>query len=92
VGRSVSSWWREVAKIRDGEGVNNGVWFEECIGRKVGNGRDTFFWTNPWLGGKPFFVQFRCLFDLAKNKSITVSEMCDLGLEEGGVVWQQRRL
>lgn len=27
-------------------------------------------------------VQF---FDLAKNKSITMAEMCDLGWEDGGV-------
>lgn len=31
VGQSVSSWWREVAKIRDGEGGDGGGWFEESI-------------------------------------------------------------
>ena len=27
-GRSVSSWWREIAKIRDGVGEINGVGFQ----------------------------------------------------------------
>jgi hypothetical protein len=29
-GRNGSLWWHEVAKIRDGVGVEGGGWFEEC--------------------------------------------------------------
>jgi len=54
-------------------------WFEESIGRKVGSGRDTSFWTDMWLGGQPLYRWFRRLFDLAKNKSITVTVMGGLG-------------
>lgn len=42
-GRSGSLWWREVAKICDGVGVDGGRWFEDSIKRRVGNGVDTFF-------------------------------------------------
>ncbi|MCI33884.1 cysteine-rich receptor-like protein kinase, partial [Trifolium medium] len=42
-GRSGSVWWREVARIRDGEGAVGGGWFMENIERRVGNGADTFF-------------------------------------------------
>jgi len=90
-GQSVSSWWREVSRIREGGGGNGGGWFdfEKCIGRKVDNGRDTFiFWTNLWLGGHSLCVWFRCIFDLAENKSNTVAVMCDLGWEEGGAACQ----
>ncbi|MCI58641.1 cysteine-rich receptor-like protein kinase, partial [Trifolium medium] len=56
-GRSGSVWWREVAKIRDGENVFGGGWFADSIERRVGNGADTFFWTDPWLGGVPLSVR-----------------------------------
>ncbi|RHN49692.1 putative cytochrome P450 [Medicago truncatula] len=36
----------------------------------------------------PMCVRFRRLFNLAENKSNTVSVMCGLGWEEGGAAWQ----
>ncbi|MCI04539.1 cysteine-rich receptor-like protein kinase, partial [Trifolium medium] len=83
-GRNGSSWWREIARIRDGIGGLGGGWFEECVLRKVGDGLDTFFWTDPWLGGSPVSVRYGRLFDLAENKSSTVAEMSALGWEAGG--------
>jgi hypothetical protein len=69
---SLSSWWREIAKIRDGVG---GGWFCEGVMRKVGDESDTFFWTDPWLGGIPLCERFGRLFDLSERKSSTVAEM-----------------
>jgi hypothetical protein len=43
-GRSVSSWWREIAKIRDDVGVEEGGWFTERVSRSVRNGTNTLFW------------------------------------------------
>jgi hypothetical protein len=37
-GRSVSYWWREVARIRDGGGSDGAGWFQEIVLRKVGDG------------------------------------------------------
>lgn len=50
-----SYWWKDGAKIRDGVGGLGGVWFCECVAKKVGNGRNIFFldWT---LGGRGSFV------------------------------------
>ncbi|KEH24095.1 hypothetical protein MTR_7g103360 [Medicago truncatula] len=70
-GRSGSSWWREIANIRDGLGGVGGGWFRECVSSSVGDGGDTLFWHDPWLGGVPFCVRFRRLFDLAVDKSCT---------------------
>jgi hypothetical protein len=42
-GRRGSSWWRELASIRDGVGEAEGGWFRECVEKKVGDGSDTFF-------------------------------------------------
>jgi hypothetical protein len=71
-------------RIRDGgDGVRDG-WFGEGVVRKVGDGTDTFFWTDPWVGGTPLCERFGRLFDLAATKSRTVAEMCGLGWEPGG--------
>jgi hypothetical protein len=34
-------------------------WFEEGVERRVGNGMETLFWSNSWLGGVvPLAVRF----------------------------------
>ncbi|GAU28621.1 hypothetical protein TSUD_55650 [Trifolium subterraneum] len=87
-----SSWWREVARIRDGGGEAGGGWFEGNISRQVGDGSDTFFWTDPWVDGTPLCERFRRLFDLAVNKSDSVADMFQLGWGIGGDAWVWRRL
>ncbi|MCI03757.1 cysteine-rich receptor-like protein kinase, partial [Trifolium medium] len=85
-----SSWWREIVRIRDGIGGLAGGWFGESILKKAGDGSDTLFWTDPWLGGSPLCERFRRLFDLAENKSSSVAEMASLGWETGGEAWQRQ--
>jgi len=43
-GRSVSSWWREIAKIRDGLPGDDGAWFGERVSKVIGDGKSTSFW------------------------------------------------
>ncbi|GAU47037.1 hypothetical protein TSUD_239950 [Trifolium subterraneum] len=86
-----SMWWRELVRIRDGGGELGGGWFGEHIRRKVGDGSDTFFWTDPWLDGIPLCECFRRLFDLAENKSVLVAEMSLVGWGIGGEAWVWRR-
>ncbi|GAU51437.1 hypothetical protein TSUD_413370 [Trifolium subterraneum] len=50
-----SSWWREIARIRE-EGELGGGWFGEHVSKQVGDGSDTFFWTDPWVDGIPLWV------------------------------------
>jgi hypothetical protein len=50
-------------------------------------GEDTFFWTDPWLGGVSLSVRFRRLFDLSNNKLCSVAVMCELVWEDGGAAW-----
>jgi len=90
-GRSVSYWWREVARIRDGVGSDGAGWFREMVVRKVGDEVDTSFWFDRWLGEVPFCQRFRRLFDLAKNKLHSVTTMFSLGWGEDGDAWQWRR-
>jgi len=42
-GRSVSCWWREVLKIRDGIGEEGEGWFAGMVSQKVGDGVSTSF-------------------------------------------------
>ncbi|GAU10810.1 hypothetical protein TSUD_425590, partial [Trifolium subterraneum] len=87
-----SSWWREIVKLRDGEGAEGGMgWFAQGIERKVGSGAETFFWSDPWLGGVPLCVRYRRLFDLSLNRMSTVAEMSALGWGGGGEAWLWRR-
>ena len=52
-GRNTSAWWRMMCHVREGVGSGVGSWFDDNIRWVVGNGRNTFFWTNNWLGGAP---------------------------------------
>ncbi|GAU30108.1 hypothetical protein TSUD_295890 [Trifolium subterraneum] len=87
-----SPWWREIARIRDGGGEADGGWFGGHISRQVGDGSDTFFWTDPWVGGTPLSERFGRLFDLAVNKSVFVADMFQAGWGVGGEAWVWRRL
>ncbi|GAU32997.1 hypothetical protein TSUD_358640 [Trifolium subterraneum] len=77
-GRRGSSWWKEIARIREG-GEFGGSWFGEHVSKRVGDGSNTYFWTDPWVDGITLCVQFGRLFDLAENKLRTVAEMFSLG-------------
>ena len=65
-----------------GEGVGN--WFEENIRRVVGNGRDTLFWYDRWLGDVSLRVKFPRLFDLAVEKESSVEDMWRRGWDGDG--------
>ena len=68
-----------------------GGWFRESVPKKVGDVADTYFWTDPWLGGVPLCERFGRLFDLAETKSCTVAEMFSARWEVGGEAWVWRR-
>jgi len=47
-GREASSWWRDVSAIRSEE------WFHANISQVVGDGKNTLFWSDAWVGGVSF--------------------------------------
>ena len=57
----------------------------------MGDGRDTLFWYDTWVGELPLRLQFPRLFDLAVYKERTVEEMKRLGWGVSGRVWEWRR-
>ncbi|AES73416.1 hypothetical protein MTR_3g104590 [Medicago truncatula] len=90
-GWSFSSWWREVGRIREGGDDLGGGWFGECVSKKLGDGFDTLFWYDKWLGSASLCGRFSRLFDFSENKSITVANLFSLGVERGGEAWKWRR-
>ncbi|PNX90844.1 cysteine-rich receptor-like protein kinase, partial [Trifolium pratense] len=90
-GRHGSMWWREIASIREGDEGSGGSWFGDHVVRRVGDGSDTLFWTDPWLGETPFRERFGRLFDLAETKQCTVAELSSLGWGIDGEAWVWRR-
>ncbi|XP_045831535.1 uncharacterized protein LOC123922923 [Trifolium pratense] len=90
-GRRGSLWWREIVSIRDGVAESGGGWFRENVVRKVGDGLDTLFWTDPWVDETPLCERFGRLFALSETKLLTVAEMFSLGWGMDGMAWVWRR-
>lgn len=86
-----SLWWRVLCNIRGGEGTRVGNWFEDYIRRVVGDAKNTFFWTNNWVGGVPLRNKFHQLFYLVVHRECSVADMTVLSWEEGGSGWVWRR-
>ena len=61
--------------MREGVGLSVRWWFDDNIRRVMGDGRDTYFWTDSWVGGVPLRVRFSRLFELAENRWMMVAEM-----------------
>jgi len=89
-GRDSSMWWRTICHVREGVGSGVGNWFDDNIRRVVGNGRNTFFWTDNWLDGAPLKLQFSRLYELSVHKECSVEDMARLGWGEGGLAWGWR--
>lgn len=89
--RNASAWWRMMGGVREGIGSGVGNWFGENVERVVGDGKNTFFWTDKWLDGVPLKLRFSRLYELTVHKECTVEEMVRLGWEEEGNAWGWRR-
>ncbi|PNX84965.1 receptor-like kinase [Trifolium pratense] len=90
-GRHGSVWWREIASIREGGEGSGGNWFGDHVVKRVGDGSDTLFWIDPWLGETPLRERFGRLLALAETKQCTVAEMFSLGWGFVGEAWVWRR-
>jgi hypothetical protein len=44
-----SIWWHNLNQIRSRVGITDARWSDDNIIRKVGEGRSTLFWEDPWL-------------------------------------------
>ncbi|GAU32685.1 hypothetical protein TSUD_145590 [Trifolium subterraneum] len=72
--RKASCWWRNVSLLGDPEDAISD-WFLEGVAKKVGNGRLTSFWFDPWLDGVPSMSRFQRLFKVSAHSSCMVGDM-----------------
>jgi hypothetical protein len=72
-GRAPSAWWQVISTMRSEE------WFRGNVSRSLGDGKNTHFWTDVWVGGVSFNVRFNRLYELAVVKSVSVHDMYLLG-------------
>ena len=86
--------WRMmiVCHICEGLGVGVGNWFDNNLRRMVGDGRNTLFWYDTWIGDCPLRLKFPRLFDLALEKESMVREMESRGwgVDRGAWLWRRR--
>jgi hypothetical protein len=84
-GREASVWWRDISALRSEE------WFGGNVSRYVGDGRNTLFWKDAWVGGVSFRDRFHRLFELSMLKNESVFAMHALGWGRDGAAWSWRR-
>jgi len=51
-GRDVYVWWRDISALRTDE------WFHGNVRQFVGDGKNTLFWIDVWVGGVSFKDRF----------------------------------
>ncbi|XP_057810311.1 uncharacterized protein LOC131024792 [Salvia miltiorrhiza] len=64
-------WW---PKIVEGCGGSSENWFVQNLSRLMGDGFDTKFWGDRWVGQKPLRFVFPRLFQLCGNKEASIGE------------------
>ncbi|GJT72751.1 RNA-directed DNA polymerase, eukaryota, reverse transcriptase zinc-binding domain protein [Tanacetum coccineum] len=71
--------WSHIRKLKDDlstHGINLPMLFK----KKIGNGQQTSFWQDNWLGGSSFKDTFPCLYRLETNPDCLVSERNSYGI------------
>jgi hypothetical protein len=61
------------------------------VGRRIGNGENTSFWSDPWLEGGVLRDRFRRLFEPSVDPDVSVAAMRRDGWEVDKVGWRWRR-
>ena len=85
-GREASSWWRDISTLREED------WFQGNVNQFVGDGKNTLFWTDVWVGGMVFRDRYNRLFELSLLKEETTFGMFSLGWGIEGDAWRWRRM
>ncbi len=68
-----SHFWQGIMDVRE-------VFYKFCT-KVVGNGRNTLFWEDNWIGGKPLAEQFPDLYNITLTKKITVADVKQGGID-----------
>jgi hypothetical protein len=82
-----STWWRDICSI----GINlDQNWFSHQVIKKLGNGSQTRFWKDIWVGDIMLCEKFPRLFSIISNKDATVAEVWSPGVGSGwNLIWRR---
>jgi hypothetical protein len=69
-----SLWWKDITSI--GENLET-HWFTEQVVKRIGNGRDTMFWKDKWIGERPLMERFPRLYSITTQKDASVAVIRD---------------
>jgi hypothetical protein len=83
-----SRWWLDVVSLEGVVGVN---WFNTEVVRKVGNGENTRFWLDHWVGNEALCLTYPRLFLISSQKDATGREVWMDGVEGGSwnLLWRR---
>ncbi|KAK2447294.1 hypothetical protein QL285_006665 [Trifolium repens] len=73
-GYKLSLWYKDLVGIGVLRGVE-GDWVQEVFSKKLGDGGNTKFWKEPWIGMVPLCSIFPRLFKIALQPDISVKGM-----------------
>nr|AAM08546.1 Putative retroelement [Oryza sativa Japonica Group]AAP53436.1 retrotransposon protein, putative, unclassified [Oryza sativa Japonica Group] len=62
-----SHFWQGLMEIKNS--------FYKFCSKKLGDGKQTLFWEDNWIGGRPLALQFPTLFNITTTKQIIVSKV-----------------
>ncbi|KAF1877735.1 hypothetical protein Lal_00038044 [Lupinus albus] len=84
---SRSSLVNQFAWVRDldlfgSKDFNSWRWFRDGLSRRIGDGSNTRFWLDKWLGSDSLSSKYRRLYNLSTIKEGLI---CNLGIWEGGI-------
>jgi hypothetical protein len=69
-----SLWWKDIRDLY-GRG-EEWCWLEDLITKRLGNGMQTCFWKEVWVGDSPLCFNFPRLFMLSVHQDACVGELC----------------
>ncbi|MCH99327.1 ribonuclease H protein, partial [Trifolium medium] len=83
-----SLWWRDICSI----GVNLETnWFSQGVIKKLGNGEQTSFWKDKWVGDTTLKDRFPRLFSISTQKDVSVASLWNRdGSERWNLEWRRR--
>lgn len=68
-----SHFWQGIMEITE-------LFYSYCT-KKVGDGRDTLFWEDSWLGGRPLCDQFPELYNVVMTNKVTIADVHHRGID-----------
>jgi hypothetical protein len=84
-----SNWWRDICSI--GRNLDSD-WFHQQVVKRIGDGRHTRFWRDPWLGDFSIMNRFPRLYSISTQQEVTVAALWNSTGSVGWVLNWRRRL